>query len=647
MTHANQVEPSIQTIRLRPGLDAKGLEVELVRANRTCDVSRRTLAFYLHDMQRRGLHQALGFNSTIHFAQVKLSMSRRQARDFITVGSALGELPAIDRAFCDGRLPWSKLRLLTTMATPETEKAWLERAQEISCQLLEAEIRGAEKGRPPRENSKGTPSVRFSFTAKLAPTAHELLQQARKMICADAEAEVSDADFLVALAEHRLRNKNSEKQGNTKVDDSMYRISIGQCPDCEQAHVNTEDGPIPLSESEAAAIRCDAQTIGHPLDAPTSPALRRRVLARDGNRCVHCHSGHDLHAHHIVFRAQGGRTSIENLVCLCANCHGRIHDGFLNVTGRAPHKLTFTDRDGREVSEAIVDAGIKVQVDYDRLKGTHAPLGHSCAKGENLSELVGQQQVIATLEVACKAAKKEKRPVRHILLSSPPGLGKTTMARAVAVESKVPFVEKVGPSIQSLDEMAVPDGGVLFIDEIHGLARPVAELLYGRMDCQKITVIGATTNPDLMPKPLRDRFTMQEDLLPYEKDKLVEIVRKTARAPIENDAAQLIASASLGTPRKALALLASVDDHRVAFDHDSIDIELVNQTFRQRRIDHRGLGINHQRGLSILQKARRPVGQARLATTMGIDRDVFRSTVEPELLRLGLITVTPQGLVAM
>ncbi len=169
------IAPQSQAIRLRPGLDVKGLEDALVRSSRSFDVSRRALAFYLDDMQRRGLHQALGFSSAVHFARQRLSMSRRQARDLVRVGGALRELLKIDEAFCGGRLSWTKVRLLIQIATEENENAWLERAELVSCHQLEAEVRGAELGRPPRGDRLGTPKVRFHCGANLTPMAHEVL----------------------------------------------------------------------------------------------------------------------------------------------------------------------------------------------------------------------------------------------------------------------------------------------------------------------------------------------------------------------------------------------------------------------------------------------------------------------------------------
>lgn len=447
-----------KTVYLRSGLEAKELEVELMKNSRVSDVARRTLAFYLDDMQSRGLHQALGFASAVQFACLRLSMSRRQARHYLSVGASLKDLPQIDQVFGKGDLSWSKVRLLVNVATPQNEEAWIERALQVSCQVLEEETRGAPKGSSPRQNGKGTPSVRFAFNTKLAPVENELLQVARRLIQEEEGGELSDDELLISLVEYRLRHHGSE----IKSKDSLFRVSVGQCSHCAKTHLNTEDGPIELSEEKSAAITCDAAQVGDSKASPTPPALRRRVLARDGNRCFHCSSAVNLHAHHIVFRSKGGKTEISNLVTTCAHCHGMIHDGFLHVSGQAPHDLTFTDRDGCEITEPKPRLGVPLVLDQVAHVG-HGPCGppeNSRAQGSKLSELIGQKDVIASLDIACRAAKVEDRPVRHILLCGPPGLGKTTMARAVAVESGVPFIEKVGPAIQCVEDLYVPSGGV-------------------------------------------------------------------------------------------------------------------------------------------------------------------------------------------
>ena len=661
---------SIRELRLRPGLDALGLETELMFHNRSCDVSNRAMAYYLEDMARRGLYQVLGYSSAVHFARDRMSMSERQGRYLITVGRALQELTLIDQAFADGRISWTKVRLLVAVCTPSNESEWLIRAESIPTRQLEEDIRGVDKGRPPRSDSKGTPSVRFQFSTKLSALDHEVLEQARKKVIREAGIELNDAEVLLSLAQRFLDTPITDSNMTVKSR-SRHVVSVNKCPDCAQAHVHTEDGPVNLSASEASAFCCDAEHVGDIKDQPTPEPMRRRVLARDGHRCFHCSSALNPHVHHIKYRSDFGPTVDSNLITMCNRCHGLIHDDFLIVTGTAPHNIVVTDRESRELGEEKMHSGIRLTFAAEepgtrvpqhrqsfgtrvpklgttpRKSGTRVPRANELVTGPKLSDLIGQETVIDALEVACEAAAKEKRPVRHFLLSGPPGLGKTTAARAVAVESGAPFIERIGASIESIEELTVPKGSILFIDEIHALARPLAEQLYAVMDEKRICVIGATTDPDQMPRPLRDRFTMKVEFLSYSVQELAAIVKRASRYTISNVACGLIAKASFGVPRCALAHLAATEDHRIVAGDSQVSVALVHKMLRKRGISSNGLSPRHRQALTTLKHHGKPMGLTRLTNRMGIEASVFSRTIEPELLKLGLVDVTSKGLVAV
>ncbi len=644
MSIVPKYQDEIPAVHLRFGLDAQELEGTLLLHNRSSDVARRALAFYLHDMQSRGLHQALGFVSAVQFARQRLEMSRRLARTSITVGAALQELPLIDEAFCQSSISWSKVRLLVKIATPENEKAWLERAAVVSCERLDLEVRGSEAGRPPREDGKGVPTVKFKFSAKLAPLAHEFLEQARKKLHEESGGDLGDGEFLQFLAENYLRQV--EQGGNAKKANgaSFFQVNVSHCAECKQSHLATEDGPIVLTQEESEIVRCDGEVVGAKNSSPTPPRIRRRVLARDGHRCVHCQGSRNLHVHHIIFRENGGGHDLANLTAVCAHCHGMIHDGFLKISGVAPFDLVVTDRSGRPLEGERPHVGPKIHMESAKV-GPHGPTPSAPAQGKKLDDLVGQNEVRESLKIVCSATQRENRAPRHVLLQGPPGLGKTSLARALAVESGAPFVARTGPAVSSIDELLVPEGSVLLIDEIHGLPQQVAEIFYEMMDQGEICVVGATTHPNLMPKPLLDRFVLQEELLAYEDSDLAQIVRQASQVEIAKEACQAIARASMGTPRKSLALLASAGDLRLAKGENTITIALVEETLRRKRLDSLGLGPRHKQALEILGASRLPTGQAKLAALMGLDRDVLRSTIQPDLLRLDLIDVTPRGLV--
>ena len=156
-------------VDLVPGLGAQEIDRELRLADRETDVGNRRLAFYLADMDARGISQLLGFPTATAYAVKRLEMGRRHAQELIAAGRALEELPKTDEAFCDGRLNWSRVRLLTKIAVPETEAAWVERAVALSWAQFKREVLTSEKGRPPRKGRKGLPPVKIGVRGEARP----------------------------------------------------------------------------------------------------------------------------------------------------------------------------------------------------------------------------------------------------------------------------------------------------------------------------------------------------------------------------------------------------------------------------------------------------------------------------------------------
>ena len=167
---------------LVPGLGAQEIDRELRLADRETDVGNRRLAFYLADMDSRGISQLLGFPTATAYAVKRLEMGRRHAQELIAAGRALEELPKTDEAFCDGRLNWSRVRLLTKIAVPETEAAWVERAVALSWAQFKREVLTSEKGRPPRKGRKGLPPVKIGVAAKLDRLDYEKWELAKRKL---------------------------------------------------------------------------------------------------------------------------------------------------------------------------------------------------------------------------------------------------------------------------------------------------------------------------------------------------------------------------------------------------------------------------------------------------------------------------------
>jgi Holliday junction DNA helicase RuvB len=345
--------------------------------------------------------------------------------------------------------------------------------------------------------------------------------------------------------------------------------------------------------------------------------------------------------------------------------------------GRAPRQRRPGAEDpSREASEAPASEAKDTERLVSALADADDRVIESTLRPKRLNDFVGQTRVREQLSLVLAGALRRGKPPDHVLLSGPPGLGKTTIAMIIAAELAAPLRITSGPAIERAGDLAavlstLGEGEVVFIDEIHRLARPAEEMLYLAMedfrvdvvvgkgpgataiplDIAPFTLVGATTRAGLLPAPLRDRFGFTAYLDFYDAAELEVIIRRSASllgVVLRDDGAREIAGRSRGTPRIANRLLRRVRDYAEVRADGVVNREIARTALELYEVDTHGLDRLDRAVLAALvtRFGGGPVGLSTLAVAVGEEAETVEVVAEPFLVREGLMARTPRGRVA-
>ncbi len=314
------------------GLPADQVDASLRQALAACDRAQECAVLWFAEVQRRGLHRALGHASLQLYATVGLGFTDNRYWLFKRLADDLERLPVLREAVASGEIGWTKARQVARVATVETQAAWVAKAVTTGRRELELQVRQARRpvAQLPLVEAPSLPVADPPVTISLRADGVQLarfealVEKAHKLGLAPNGAD--RMDLMLAALESFVESPVGAKAPRG----AAVQIVVQQCPDCAAATAVTNSGERRLAPAQVEALACDARVsrAGKPNRATIKPSVRAAVLARDRHRCAApgCRSTHFLEVHHVKPRQQGGSNRAENLITLCSRCHGFVHE---------------------------------------------------------------------------------------------------------------------------------------------------------------------------------------------------------------------------------------------------------------------------------------------------------------------------------
>ncbi len=306
----------------------------------------------LRDAQRDGVHRQLGFASLAEYVERLFGYNGRLIKEKLRVAQSLEELPMTSDALRTGEFTWSAVRELTRVSTAETESAWLNASRGLTVRQVEEMVSGHAPGDLPSDAADPKLRrhvVRFEVTGETRALLLDALAKVRR----DAGEALDDDTALLLIARMVLGAADDSGTGHGRAN---YQVELSVCKSCSRAEQIGNGERQTVSPAAAQMSLCDAQVngehpethVGIPTTRAISPALRRQVMRRDSGRCVvsGCKHATFVDVHHLVPRADGGKHTADNLVCLCGGHHRAVHEGRLLIQGLPSTGLVFSHADG-------------------------------------------------------------------------------------------------------------------------------------------------------------------------------------------------------------------------------------------------------------------------------------------------------------